>query len=387
MVASTGILKIIDTRISPLDKNYLVYSDDDSAVDSPPSTVACSGTQVGLLYVFFRDGRVRFYTFADGKVEVTGGAVPGQVCAGAVHVGVDGSPRALAAGGEKRDVEVFERDASSEGGWKSVWKGKNVKRDKLGLEVPVHVRHVSFLPSPEGSYRMATGTHYSHVRLYDTAVSRRPVFTAKISDSPILSLNLHPSTPASPLAPLVSPPPSSAPRAPPETALTAQVLHWVYSDSNGHFGVYSSARRRDVGVYKGSTGAVNAASVFGKDGVVGVGFDRYLKCYEGARRELVVNAYARTRGTAVAVLDEADEAAKVDETEGQERQQQKQDGYGDDDDDDDEEDVWDGMDTLVGGDGDGDGGDGDDFTEALVKVRKRRPRTDKQAGGKKRRVE
>ena len=90
----------------------------------------------------------------------------------------------------------------------------------------------------------------------------------------------------------------------------------------------------------------------------------------------MVNAYARTRGTAVAVLDEEDEAVKeVEQAEGPEQWGDKDDGNSSD-----EEGVRDGMDTLV------DEG-GDDIPEVLVKIWKRRPGTDKQAGRKKRRVE
>ena len=57
----------------------------------------------------------------------------------------------------------------------------------------------------------------------------------------------------------------------------------------------------------------------------------------------MVNAYARTRGTAVAVLDEEDEAVKeVEQAEGPEQWGDKDDGNSSD-----EEGVRDGMDTLV----------------------------------------
>lgn len=397
MVFTSGNVKLVDTSVSPIngEEKYLLYTHASPTTPSAPaiaSPVVSAGVQDDILYLFRTNGEVVFYRFDGKSPSVKTMPLPGNVAAGAVFTEalVDGWPGAIAVGGEKRDLEIFE-SATEEGDWKSVWKAKNVKQDKLGLEVPVYIRRILFLGAGRGEaagnttaahprrpttvktsgrkYRLATGTHYSHLRIYDTAVSRRPIFTTTLTKSPILSLHLHPST--------QSPSPTSAPLTvpdtPPELSTTLSPHSWIYTDSNGRFALYSSTTRREVGIYKGSTGAVNATATFSKDVVAGVGFDRYLRVYEGAGREVVVKAYIKSKGTAVVVLDGEDEVVEVEKSREEEE----------------EEEVWEEMEEVAGGgSGERDGGEEGDFTEALVKVRRRRPRTDKEGGGsKKRRVE
>lgn len=313
----------------------------------------------------------------------------------------DGVPKAVALAGKDRDVEIWESSVSADGGkaaWRSVWKAKNVKPTKLGLEVPVWASNIIFLPcSPPPpppstpavpgkgrrhappapatteAYRLTVSTHHSHLRLYDTTVSRRPIFTSTLSRTPILTLHLHPATPADAAAPLTSG------KEAPETTTTLQELHFVYSDKNGYFGLYSTATRRPLGIYKGSTGAVLATIAEGEL-VAGVGFDRYLWVYEGSEREVVSKVYVKTKGTAVVVLDGEDEVVVV------ERKK------------DEEAEVWDELEEV--GDGDLGGGGkkgkgaeegeeegGDDYTEALVTIKRKKMSKPRAPGGdKKRRV-
>ncbi|RPB03867.1 hypothetical protein L873DRAFT_1760396 [Choiromyces venosus 120613-1] len=384
-VFTSGAVKLVDTNVSPISgvEKYLLYSNSPSST----STVVSAGVRDGIIYLFHANAEVTFYRFDGEAPSIKTVALTGTIAAGAIFTQelVNGWPSALAIGGEKRELEVFEQGA--EGDWKSVWKGKNVKQDKLGLEVPVYIRRILFLgtsgeagtPTTAGhprrqtvqtsssrSYRLATGTYYSHLRIYDTAVSRRPVFTTCLTKSPILSLHLHPSSTSQSSTALTQP------NTPPESSTTTPPYNWVYTDSNGHFALYSSTTRREAGLYKGSTGAVNATATFSKDIVAGVGFDRYLRVYGGSSREVVVKAYVKSKGTAVAVLDGEDEVVEVEMSKEEEE----------------EEEVWGEMVEVVGEEGSsGEEGEGD-FTEALVKVRRRRPRTDKEGGGsKKRRVE
>ncbi|CUS11869.1 unnamed protein product [Tuber aestivum] len=394
VVFTSGRVGVVDTSVSPIsgEGNYLLYTH--ASETTPPTAAAASpvisaGMQDGILYLFRANGQVVFHRFDGESPSVKTVPLTGDIAAGAVfteHL-VNGWPSAIAIGGRKRDLEIFE-PTTGEGGWKSVWKAKNVKQDRLGLEVPVYIRRILFLGTggveaaanttathPGGpttvqtsgrKYRLATGTHHSHLRIYDTAVSRRPVFTATLTKSPVLSLHLHPSTQSPTSTPL------TAPNTSPESSTTSSPHNWIYSDSNGHFALYSSSTRREVGSYKGSTGAVNATATSSGDVVAGVGFDRYLRVYEGAGREIVVKAYFRSKGTAVAVLDVGDDVIEVEKSleEGEEEE---------------EEEVWGEMEEVVGS---GSGEEEGDFTEALVSVRRRRPRTDREGGGsKKRRVE
>lgn len=308
-------------------------------------------------------------------------------------------PKAVALGGENRELEIWESswvdDAVS---WKSVWKAKNVKPTKIGLEVPVWITCIEFLPSIASApaapapaptlgrgrrwnnpaaaaltntYRVATGTHYSHLRLYDTSVSRRPVFSSTLSQTPILQLHLHPSTPVDPHSLLTSG------KEPPETTNTLQNLHFIHTDKNGHFGLYSTQTRRSLGIYRGATGAVlSATSAESQDGeyiVAGVGFDRYLWVYEGEEREMVSKVYAKTKGTAVVVLDTEDEVV--------EKKKNKKDVE--------EEDVWDEMEEAAEVDDheeEKDRGDKGDYTDALVKIKRKKGGNKSSGEEKKRRV-
>ncbi|KAG0133800.1 hypothetical protein HOY82DRAFT_668901 [Tuber indicum] len=393
VVFTCGKVKLVDTSVSPVngEEKYLLYTHTSSTTLSTTATaspVVSAGVQHGILYLFRANGEVVFYRFDGEPPSVKTVPLAGNIAAGAIFTEelVNGWPSAIAIGGEKRDLEVFE--PTTEGDWKSVWKAKNVKQDKLGLEVPVYIRRILFLGIGGGEaegdtaaahpgrrrttimqtcgrkYRLATGTQHSHLRIYDAAVSRRPIFTTTLTKSPILSLHLHPST-KSPTTSLTTP------NTPPESSITSSPHNWIYTDSNGHFALYNSTTRREAGIYQGSTGAVNATATFSKDIVTGVGFDRYLRVYEGSGREVVVKAYVRSKGTAVVVLDGGDEAVEVEKSRKEEE----------------EEEVWGEMDEVGGGSSEG-GGEEGDFTDVLVKVRRRRPRTDKEGGGsKKRRLE
>ncbi|KAG0642244.1 hypothetical protein HOY80DRAFT_917842 [Tuber brumale] len=394
VVFTFGNVKLVDISVSPVngEEKYLLYTHASSITPSTTaatSPVISAGVQRGILYLLRANGEVVFYRFDGEQPSVKTVPLAGNIAAGAIFTEelVNGWPSAIAIGGEKRDLEIFE--PTTEGDWKSVWKAKNVKQDKLGLEVPVYIRRILFLGTGgEGEentaaahprrrrpttvqtysrkYRLATGTQHSHLRIYDIAVSRRPIFTTTLTKSPILSLHLHPSIQSPTSTPLTTP------NTPPESSTTSSPHNWIYTDSNGHFALYNSTTRREAGIYKGSTGAVNATATFSKDIVAGIGFDRYLRVYEGSGREIVVKAYVRSKGTAVVVLDGGDEVVEVEKSREEEE----------------EEEVWGEMDEVVGGgSSEGDGEEGD-FTDVLVKVRRRRPRTDKEGGGsKKRRLE
>ncbi|KZT69002.1 hypothetical protein DAEQUDRAFT_298805 [Daedalea quercina L-15889] len=58
-----------------------------------------------------------------------------------------------------------------------VWRAKNVPNDGLSLRQPVHNTSLTYLqPSPSTSqHHLLAGTHYGHVRRYDTRAARRPV--------------------------------------------------------------------------------------------------------------------------------------------------------------------------------------------------------------------
>lgn len=400
-----GLLRILDPKVSPLapESEQVLFTQEIPKLSPTDETnIVAFGYDNGILYACTSSGTTQFLQLPEDDATAvvaetyTFAPAEGTVAAFAIHPteylpGNPGIPKAVAIGGENRELEIWESElVDGKVRWKSVWKAKNVKPTKLGLEVPVWVQCIIFLPSVSspappasgrgrrntpgqglaGTYRIATGTHYSHLRLYDTSVSRRPVFTATLSQTPILQLRLHPSTLSSPELPLTSGKES------PESTNTLQELHFIHTDMNGHFGLYSTSTRRSLGVYKGSTGAVlSVASIISKEGgeplIAGVGFDRYLWVYEGEEREVVSKVYAKTKGTAVVVLDTEDEKLP-------EKKNKKQDGEVE------EDGVWDEMEEVE--DEDEDKEDEGDFTAALVKI-KRKKGGSKNGKKKKRRVE
>lgn len=362
----------------------------------------------GILYACTSSGSAQFFQLGEGEdpddqITTTHNfsLAESSVATFAIHpserlAGNPRIPKAIALGGENRELEIWESSWADDAvSWTSVWKAKNVKATKLGLEVPVWVTCIEFLPSitppaasapapapargrrwnagaaqvPKNTYRIATGTHYSHLRLYDTSTSRRPVFSSTLSQTPILQIRLHPSTPSDLHSPLTSG------KEAPEITNTLQNLHFIHTDKNGHFGLYSTHTRRSLGIYKGATGAVlSVTAAENKEGeylVAGVGFDRYLWVYEGEERKMVSKVYAKTKGTAVTVLDVEDEVVEK-----KKKEKNVEDG------------VWDEMEEAVDDedDEDEDEGDKDDYTGALVKI-KRKKGGSKSNDGKKRRVE
>ncbi|KAH8146752.1 uncharacterized protein LAJ45_09126 [Morchella importuna] len=366
-----GLIRLLDPTVLPLapESDQILHTHQlPGGTDT--NIIGLGHTSSGILYAATSTGHIAFLTqFADASstIAVATHDFPGggsDFSAVGVHAEQhDGVPKAVALGGKDRDVEIWESSVvEGKVTWRSVWKAKNVKPTKLGLEVPVWVSNIIFLPcSPPpppppaaavpgkgrrhapaptttGAYRLAVSTHHSHLRLYDTTVSRRPVFTTALSRTPILTLHLHPSTPADAAAPLTSG------KEAPETTNTLQELHFVYSDKNG--------------------AAVGEL-------VAGVGFDRYLWVYEGAERGVVSRVYVKTKGTAVVVLDGEDEVVVV---EGKKK--------------DEEAEVWDELEEV----GDGELGGGrkmgeGDYTEALVTIKRKKMSRPRAPGGdKKRRI-
>lgn len=406
-----GLIRVLNPAVSPLapeSEQILMCSEIPPFSPTDEVNIVGFGFTNGILYACTSSGSAQFFRLgegedADGQIAATHNFSPaeGSVATFAIHPSERLAespciPKAIALGGENRELEIWESswidDAVS---WTSVWKAKNVKPTKLGLEVPVWVTCIEFLPSnttpptestptpvpvrgrrwnagvpqtPKNTYRIATGTHHSHLRLYDTSVSRRPVFSSTLSQTPILQLHLHQSTPSDSHSQLTSG------KEAPETTNTLQNLHFIHTDKNGHFGLYNTHTRRSLGIYKGATGAVlSVTAAKSKEGqclVAGVGFDRYLWVYEGEERKMVSKVYARTKGTAVVVLDVLDEVVE---------KKKKEKGV--------EDGVWDEMEEVVDDDEDERGGDGDDYTGALVKIKRKKGGNKPNDGGKKRRVD
>jgi len=300
---------------------------------------------------------VLFLDLAGGRERIV--ELPGPISAFAASPDL----AAVATGGAGRDVEIF---TCPEGEWTPVWKAKNVKPTQLKLEVPVHPSQIRFLPAQHGTWRMLVATHYGHVRVYDTAVSRRPVFAAEPSKSAIKAVQLLPGSELPDAAqPLVA---TSGLEA--DKACLAADLKLIYANASATFAVYSLHERREVGLFKGLDGVVNGICVDADNALVaGVGFGRYLAVHDARTRALKTRVFVKTAGCCVVVLDGKDEP--IDEPENRDEV---------------EEDVWDDMEEVEAA-READDNDGDGDGDRVIKVRvKRKKDSTRQEVGKKQRI-
>lgn len=68
------------------------------------------------------------------------------------------------------------------------WSPQQVPNDFLDLQVPVWVTDIGFLPGQGLSSRIAVGTAYHQIRLYDTKTQRRPVLSFDFDEHPVSAL-------------------------------------------------------------------------------------------------------------------------------------------------------------------------------------------------------
>ncbi|CAG8617194.1 14557_t:CDS:2 [Gigaspora rosea] len=68
-----------------------------------------------------------------------------------------------------------------------IWNGKNVRSDFLDLRCPVWITEIQFLNDQDYT-KIATGTRYHQIRLYDIKAQRRPVFEASIGHKMVISM-------------------------------------------------------------------------------------------------------------------------------------------------------------------------------------------------------
>jgi hypothetical protein len=72
-----------------------------------------------------------------------------------------------------------------------MWKARNVRNDEFGNPVPVWISDIRFLEldRPIGrGWRVATGTRFGDIRIYDTFLSKRPIINISASYHPICNL-------------------------------------------------------------------------------------------------------------------------------------------------------------------------------------------------------
>lgn len=177
----------------------------------------------------------------------------------------------------------YKKQKESEKG--QIFQAKNVKNDYLDLRVPVWITDLTFIN--DEATRIAIGTHYHQIRVYDTKAARRPVLDVEIGKTPIkrISVGIN----------------------------DDQIL---YADTTNHLGAVEVKAGKVVAQYKGLTGAATAfCTATQKDNnekfVASVSLDRFLRVHETAsiHRKLIDKAYLKQRLTTI-LVDEDYEVEK-----------------------------------------------------------------------------
>lgn len=232
-------------------------------------------------------------------------------------------PAVVATAAEGKDVELF---AGAD--LKSLWKAKNVKPNALKLAQPIWPTQIIFLPSNTEGWRFVVGTKAGLVRIYDSAVSRRPVWAQQVCKDRIVALQLHPDSEIPEAGEGLFNAEDLRAGVAAEKMRFTREMSVVVADYSGGLEAYSLDLRRSVGLYKGLSGAVMGVEV--KAGVVAaVGLGRYVGVWDASTRKLLSRVYVKTQGGAVAVLEAEDEVVEEEEKSTE------------------KEDVWEGMEEVT----------------------------------------
>ena len=231
----------------------------------------------------------------------------------------------MAVGGKEREVEVFGlifkdgkekgekgEEISSTMSLQSLWKSKNVSKDKLGLEVPLWYKSLSF--EPHSLERLVATTGYGQVRLFDTQKQRKPLSSHLLnknkshphSNLPLLHLSI-PSTTLNTCIPnqtrgkndkQVKRKQKRAEREDLEEGEEEEGEEWgVASNSIGALFKFSLRRGKRIANFKGSVGACKTFEVHPSLPLLASsGLDRFLRIFQvKGSREQIYKLYVKQR--------------------------------------------------------------------------------------------
>ncbi|KAJ3314276.1 WD repeat-containing protein 74 [Boothiomyces sp. JEL0838] len=208
-----------------------------------------------------------------------------DLCCFKVHPNL---PHLFATGGKERELSIWDYNSEKT---EPVWKAKNVKNNKLDMRVGVWVTDINFIEVKDEKEngndfqaKILISTGYSHIRIYDPKVQKRPVKEYHFPDLPIYHC-------------------------------IAGESKVYFSDTVGNLTCIDYNNGQMLGKYKGIAGAVGAMALY-EDKLIVVGNDRWLRVFEtsGKRGELE-KVYLKQRLTCVLVYDDpVQEAPKEDET-------------------------------------------------------------------------
>ncbi|KAF9932878.1 WD repeat-containing protein 74 [Modicella reniformis] len=206
-----------------------------------------------------------------------------------------------------------------------IFKAKNVKNDHLDLRVPVWNTDFQFLSQYDMS-RIAVGTRYHQIRVYDTKNgARRPVVEKEVGEMPVVAL-----------------------------ANGKDGSEIVFSDTMTNVYSVDTLTGDILGQYKGFTGVATALATFtpfedqSTTHLVSVSMDRHLRIHEMDKtRKLLHKVYMKQRMTVVVVGEYTPaEPAEDDEEDTSKRSRKTGDGDENDQDGVNDDDLWESMGKL-----------------------------------------
>ncbi|EGD75240.1 hypothetical protein PTSG_12503 [Salpingoeca rosetta] len=208
----------------------------------------------------------------------------------------------LAMGGKDADLRIWDVNSTD----KQIFKAKNVKNNRLNLQVPVHIRDVAFMPNSDDRVVVTVSAH-KHFRIYDSRVKQRPIFSTVYSEA---ALNC--------------------------VALTNDGRHAITGDALGHTHLFDMRARRSIGKFHGPVGAVRSVSLHPVLPFVAVGgLDRHVRVYDVTTRQLMTKVFLKQRIEHVLFTSEDKVVVKDDEEEEEEAAVKAEEGHGEEMDEDD----------------------------------------------------
>jgi len=222
----------------------------------------------GDLFSCMRTGEVWLRDFDDHEAEL-----PEPIYqAGAVErARLTSSGTHFAYGGHENLVQYIDLETQTR-----IWDARNVPHDELDMRVPVWVKDLVFDPTDDR--KIITSTHYHQVRLYDTNVQRRPIFSLEVGECPL-------------------------------NCIVAPPVHGghtvVVGDTQGNVTMIDLRKRLPYGRYKGNAGSIRSVTAHPTQPVLGVcGLDRHARIYNLNTRKPIAQLYLKTRLNHILIADE-----------------------------------------------------------------------------------
>ncbi|CDK24135.1 unnamed protein product [Kuraishia capsulata CBS 1993] len=185
----------------------------------------------------------------------------------------------FAFGGKETDLQVIKLHEPKEDIFKNlkisvVFKAKNLKNDHLDLRQPVWPTCISFLESPKDIVRVVLTTRYGQVRTYDSEKGRKPVINHKLSEHPLITMNV----------------------------LNSSEI--VCSDTHVTTSKFDFIRGKLLGKYAGAVGSIQSIYNYEDSLLCTGGLDRYVRVFDLDSREQVAKVYVGTQISSVILLED-----------------------------------------------------------------------------------